>query len=117
MRIYLTERQVPELSPLAPTLQRLVYHRAMTLLRSDSKMITWLPTMLCVAGGLSGSLLGAYLFSYFGTGQSPITAEKITESIVWSYSGVAIGSFIAGFFGLQFQRCRLRPYLRQAIGE
>src|SRR5688572_25645852 len=109
LHTYLTERQIPALSPPAPARRRLVYQRAIALLRSDNRTMSWLPTILCVAGGVTGSLVGAYLFSYLGLGQSPIAGEKGMESIAWSYSSVAIGSLTAGFIGLQLQRRRLRP--------
>ena len=117
MRVYFIDSQVPELRPLPPTLRRLVVRRALALLRLHGRVFCWLPNLLCVVGGVVGWLLGAALLAYIHQAPASINGDSIFQSFVWSYSGVAVGAFSAGFIGLQLQRLKLRPYLRSVIKE
>ena len=117
MQLYLTESQVPELRDLPVSLRRVLVRRALTMMRAEARLFCSLPVMLCVIGGLVGSLVGAALLGCFYRSPAGLTADWISKSMVWSYSGVGIGSFLAGFIGLQLQRSKLRPYLGRAIRE
>src|SRR6266478_4908236 len=106
MLVYLTESQVPELRSLAPSLRRLVVSRALTLMRSETRLFCWLPTCLCVIGGVVGALLGTMMLSYLHPAQ--LTGDGMIRSMVWTYSGVGVVAFSAGFAGLLLQRWKLQ---------
>jgi hypothetical protein len=115
MRVYLTDSQVPEVRALPAAVRRLVIRRALGIMRSRARLFCWLPTLLCVIGGFSGSLLGGPLLDHFHQAPAFINVDWTTQCMIWSYSGVAIGAFTAGFIGLQLQRWKLRAYLGSVI--
>jgi hypothetical protein len=116
MRVYLTESQVPELGPLPPPLRRLVVRQALAMLRGGARILSWLPSLMCAVGGLAGALIGAKLVGYAAS-VGYVHEPQGVLPVIWSYTGVAIGSVCAGFVGLHLQRSKLRPLLRRAIGE
>ena len=123
MSLYLIESQVPELGPLPVSLRRVAIRRALAMMRAEARPFCWLPTLLCVVGGVAGALIGADLLGHavrLGYLQRPPAAsggDWIMLSAAWSFTGVAVGAVSAGFVGLHLQRLKLRPYLRRAIGE
>jgi hypothetical protein len=114
MRVYITESQVPELRALTPDLRRLALQRAFALMRLHHRLFYWLSTLFCVIGGVMGTFVG---LAFVGHLHLPLGIEGddwLLQNMVWSYSGIGVGSFSAGFIGLQLQRWKLRPYLRLA---
>ena len=111
MHIYFADSQIPELRDLPAAVRRVVVRRALGILRSQARLFYWLPTLLCVVGGVCGSLLGVALLSYFRQAPTAINGDWIFQSIMSSYSGVGIGACTAGFIGLQLQRWKFRPFL------
>jgi hypothetical protein len=122
MPFYLTESQVPELACLPAPFRRTLVTHALAMMRGSARFFCWLPTLLCAAGGLGGSLLGIELLRCavrLGYVHNPpaLNGDSLTASAIWSYTGVVVGGVLAGFTGLHVQRAKLRPYLRRAIEE
>jgi hypothetical protein len=112
MRVYLTDSQIPELRELPPAARRLVVKRGLGILRSRARVFYWLPTLLCIVGGVSGALL-----AYLHHPPVVISGDLLTRSMLWFYSGVGIGACAAGFIGSLLQRWKLRPYLRNVVDD
>jgi hypothetical protein len=117
MKIYFTESRIPELKPLPVPLRRVTMVRALETMRCQRRLFYWLPALLCALGGVSGAFIGAALLSFFYAAPPALNGDWITNSACWSYAGVGVGAFSAGFLGLMLQRWKLRPYLGKAIRE
>jgi hypothetical protein len=122
MSLYLRESQVPELGPLPESLRRVVARRALVLMRSEARLLSLLPTLLCVVGGVAGWFIGGVLLVLaaqlgYAHETRTLTGDSLILSFVGSTCGTAAVGFSAGFIGLLVQRSNWRPYLRRAIAE
>src|ERR1700722_18984069 len=95
MHMYITNSQIPELKPLTPHLRRVVFRRALDLLRSHGWFFYRLPSLLCFAGGVAGSFLGSALFRHFHPARATVNGELMVQCLIWSLSAVGIVSFSA----------------------
>ena len=64
MPLYLIESQVPELRPLPRSVRREVVRQALAMLRGAARVFRWLPSFMCVIGGVIGAIVGAVLLGY-----------------------------------------------------
>ena len=85
------------------------------MMRGDSKLASWLPTIFCSFGGLLG-VAGAFCVGAFLLPTKPLP-ELIGQQLCSTLAGVGMGGFAGGFIGLQLELRKLRPYLRQAIED
>lgn len=118
MRVYLSDSQIPELKYLPSVVRRVVVQRALAAMHADSRSFYWLPTALCVVGGLAGYLPGALLGAWlWKTSTAPFSGVNMTISMFSSYSGVAAGAVLLGSLGLIWQRSKLRRYLPEILSR
>jgi hypothetical protein len=115
MTLYLSLTSLPDLTDFPEPVRRLVVRRARALMRRDTKLPDWLPTIFAASGGVVGSLLefltAAYLFPH-----KPLP-EQINLQVVLNPASACAGGLVGGFIGLQLQICKLRPYLRRALED
>lgn len=112
MKIYLTDSQIPELRDIPPKLARAVLLVGVKLMRSDARLLTELPILLCAVGCPLGSCVAGWAVCAFGLAQ-PRGGDQMTACLL----GLGVGGLLGGFIGRQIQIPTLRRYLRRAIDE
>jgi hypothetical protein len=114
MTFYLTAERIGELAEYPPSVRRLIVHRAIGLLRGNSRLAGLLPDLLSVCGsllGVTGALLvGAHTLH-------PRLEELIPAQMCYDLIGVFIGGLGGGFMGLQLQIQKLRPFMQKALED
>jgi hypothetical protein len=114
MRIYFSDSRMPELAALPPDVARAVLRRALDQMGSESKLMSWLPTILCGLGCPFGSYAGAWLGCVLSIAVLPLGPGQTS---VLCIPGMVVGGFVAGFIGKQIQASRLRACIRRTIDD
>ena len=114
MTVYITDSGIPELARLSPEVARAVMRRANDRMHSESKVLSWLPTILCILGIPVGSLFGGWLGFVFGIG---VVAFGPGRTSFLCIPGMMAGGLVAGFIGKQIQFPKLRGYIRETITD
>ena len=114
MSIYITDSRIPEIARLPPEVARAVMHRVNDRMYSESKLLGWLPTILCILGTAIGSFAGAWLGCLLGI--EVVSAGRGRTSFL-CVPGMVAGGLIAGFVGKQIQMPKLRGYVRETITD
>jgi hypothetical protein len=113
MQLYLTYAHIPELAVLPPSVRGLIRQRALAKMPLRGKLISQLPVIFSVVGGLLGAFGGAWTAWLLRSGKPG--PDEI--NIVCNLLGVAICGFACGFLGMQLHVRKLRPYLSKAIED
>src|SRR5689334_20544957 len=74
MRIDLAPSRIPELETVSDSYRRLVLDRAYRLVRKETWILTYMPTILCFLFGFGGWLGGAHLCVSLFTGDRMLSS-------------------------------------------
>ena len=109
MRVYITDAQIPELSPFPPAVRRALRRSAFQEMFSREPRLRWLPNGLCAAGAVVG------LFTFSALPHSLYTWVGDLAALFVPTGYVLLLATVGGLTGAQWLTQRSRTYLRQLI--
>ena len=112
MRLFITDSRIPELAEIKSDRRRCLKRSAVAMLRKHKPLFVSIPVVLCSLGAGLGWWIIPFAFGLFGA-----DLENFSNATFFSFIGIGLGGTLAGWVGNEWLAHKLRPYLRNLIGQ